>query len=114
MMTEVYECFVDRVATGRGLSRERVDEIGRGRIWSGRDALDVGLVDELGDIETGLAAARRLAGLADDAPAGPVSMGLSLPGMPGFATQHAEALAALWPFGSEKVLTWMDRSIDVH
>src|SRR5690606_3885171 len=50
-IAEVYERFVARVAEGRRLSRERVDEIGRGRVWTGRDALDLGLVDELGAVQ---------------------------------------------------------------
>lgn len=65
---EIYERFVDRVAQGRGLSPERVDEIGRGRIWSGADAREIGLVDELGDIELAIMRAKELAGLHADAP----------------------------------------------
>ncbi len=65
---ETYGRFVGRVAEGRGLTVKRVDELGRGRIWSGRDALKVGLVDELGDIETGLARAKEISGLHDNAP----------------------------------------------
>lgn len=65
---EVYERFVTRVATGRGLDPLRVDEIGRGRIWTGADALDLGLVDELGDVDEALAVARELAGLHPTAP----------------------------------------------
>ncbi|WP_324651500.1 S49 family peptidase [Georgenia sp. H159] len=114
MMEEVYERFVDRVATGRHLGRDRVDEIGRGRIWSGQDALGIGLVDELGDFHAGLAAARRLAGLDDDAPVRTVSAGVTLPGMPTFATQPAGAVERLWPFGTETVLTWFDRSVRIR
>jgi protease-4 len=65
---EVYDRFVARVADGRKLPVERVREIARGRIWSGTDALANGLVDELGDIETGIARAKEMAGLAKDAP----------------------------------------------
>jgi protease-4 len=65
---EIYERFVTRVADGRGLTRERVDEIGRGRIWSGADALELGLVDELGDVQLAIARAKELAGLHPDAP----------------------------------------------
>lgn len=114
MMEEVYGRFVDRVATGRRLSRERVDEIGRGRIWSGQDAAGIGLVDELGDLHAGVATARRLAGLAEDAPVRTVSAGLALPGLPSFATAPAGAVERLWPFGSEKVLTWFDRSVRIR
>ncbi|MDT3681241.1 MAG: signal peptide peptidase SppA [Truepera sp.] len=64
---EVYERFVARVAAGRKLSVERVNEIGRGRIWSGADALGLGLVDELGGVRLALARAKELAGLSPDA-----------------------------------------------
>ena len=66
---EIYERFVTRVADGRRLARERVYEIGRGRIWTGADALELGLIDELGDVSSALARARELAGLPADAPA---------------------------------------------
>lgn len=125
LMAETYDRFVARVATGRRLSRERVDELGRGRIWSGADAKELGLVDELGDLDTGLAAARRLGGLPADAPARPVSAGLQLPGLPTFARGEGEELPAasagpgalldaLWPFGQEKVLAWLDQDIRVR
>ena len=65
----MYDRFITRVADGRRLSKERVNEIGRGRIWSGLDALELGLIDELGDLQTGLTRARELAGLPHDAPA---------------------------------------------
>jgi protease-4 len=65
--SEVYERFTARVAAGRGLSREQVEELARGRIWSGTAALGKGLVDELGDVELGLRRARELAGLPADA-----------------------------------------------
>lgn len=66
---EVYHRFVARVASGRALSEERVDEIGRGRIWSGADALELGLVDGLGDVALAVERARELADLPGDAPA---------------------------------------------
>jgi protease-4 len=47
----IYDQFLQRVATGRGLTKERVNDIARGRVWTGRDAQRVGLVDELGGLE---------------------------------------------------------------
>lgn len=113
MMEEVYARFVDRVAAGRGLSRERVDELGRGRIWSGADAREVGLVDELGHLHEGVAAARRLAGLGADAPVRTVTPARTLPGVPTFARAPA-GVENLWPFGSERVLTWYDRAVRIR
>ncbi|MFC7404149.1 S49 family peptidase [Georgenia alba] len=114
MMEEVYARFVDRVATGRGLSAERVDEIGRGRIWSGAAAHEIGLVDELGDLEAGLVAARRLGGLAEDAPVSAVSTGFQLPGTPTFGKDAAGTLGGYWPFGTETVLTWLDHHLTIR
>lgn len=119
MMAEVYARFVARVAAGRRLAPERVDELGRGRIWSGADALERGLVDELGDLFDGIAAARRLARLPDDAPVRGVAAGMSIPGVPSFGTGPAEGaasalLGAVWPFGDERVLTWYDAALTVR
>jgi protease-4 len=66
-MYEVYNRFVDRVASGRGLSKDRVNEIGKGRIWSGNDALDINLIDEIGDIQLGIQRAKELAKLPPNA-----------------------------------------------
>lgn len=66
-MDEVYDRFTSRVAAGRNLSVERVNEIGRGRIWSGEDAIGVGLVDELGDVASAISLAKELAGLSRSA-----------------------------------------------
>ncbi|CAN5712307.1 signal peptide peptidase SppA [soil metagenome] len=59
----IYEDFVDIVAQGRGMDREAVHAVARGRVWSGRDALAAGLVDDLGGFDVALAHARELAGL---------------------------------------------------
>ncbi len=67
-VAEIYDRFLGQVAAGRGLSKQQVDAVGRGRIWSGKDALDHRLVDELGDLELGLQRARELAGLPSDSP----------------------------------------------
>jgi protease-4 len=67
-LDRVYEDFTGKVAEGRGLSREKVAQIARGRIWSGEDAKAIGLVDELGGYPTALRLAREAAGLAPDAP----------------------------------------------
>jgi protease-4 len=63
----VYEQFIGRVAQGRRLSTERVDEIGRGRVWTGEQALGIGLVDGLGGVRVAVAKAREKVGLAADA-----------------------------------------------
>jgi protease IV len=60
--------FTGKVAAGRGMTVEQVDEVARGRVWSGADALAHGLVDELGGLDRATAIARRRAGLSDRAP----------------------------------------------
>ena len=62
-LASAYGHFKEVVAEGRGMSIERVEEIGRGRVWTGERAVEIGLVDELGDFETALAAAKELAKL---------------------------------------------------
>lgn len=61
-----YQQFIGNVAESRDLELARVKEIARGRVWSGRDALELGLVDELGSLEDAIAAAAELAGVTDD------------------------------------------------
>jgi protease-4 len=62
-----YSTFVERVADGRKLSRERVDELGQGRVYSGQRALELKLIDGLGGLEGALARAGVLAGLDENA-----------------------------------------------
>jgi len=60
---ESYARFKAYVAEGRGMTEEQVEEIARGRVWTGAQAREIGLVDELGDFQTALATAKELAGL---------------------------------------------------
>jgi protease-4 len=64
----VYQRFIERVASGRKLTVEAVDEIGGGRVWTGEQALANGLVDELGDLKLAIRKARELASLPANAP----------------------------------------------
>ncbi len=67
-LDRMYEDFTGKVADGRGLSAGRVDEVARGRVWTGADAAANGLVDHLGGLDTAVALARRMAGLPRTAP----------------------------------------------
>ena len=58
-----YEDFVSRVAAGRGLTTEAVDEIAQGRVWAGGDAIKIGLVDELGGLTDAIRYAASMASL---------------------------------------------------
>ncbi len=62
-----YTDFVQRVAEGRNLSTQAVEAVARGRVWTGADALERGLVDELGGLRTAVRRAKVLAGLDQDA-----------------------------------------------
>jgi protease-4 len=62
-----YTDFVQRVAQGRGMAVEEVDDVARGRVWTGADALARGLVDELGGLRTAIDRAKVLAGFDADA-----------------------------------------------
>ena len=60
-VNDIYEAFLDNVSEGRGMTPEAVDEIAQGRVWTGSDALKIGLVDEMGtltDAVTYVAAAK--------------------------------------------------------
>lgn len=63
MVEEVYTTFVNKVSDGRGLSYEAVDNIGQGRVWSGTNARELGLVDVFGGLETAIQIAAEKAGL---------------------------------------------------
>jgi protease-4 len=63
-LDRVYTEFTDKVATGRKLPKERVLEIAKGRIWSGEDAVKLGLVDELGGFTHAVDVAREMSGIA--------------------------------------------------
>jgi protease-4 len=66
MVVKTYNDFTGRVAEGRGLTQSYVDSIGQGRVWAGADAIEIGLVDKLGDMEDAIAYAAEKASLGDD------------------------------------------------
>ena len=67
-LDHVYADFTQKVAQGRGLTQEQVHAVAKGRIWTGEDAKDIGLVDELGGFPTALRLAKQAAGIEADAP----------------------------------------------
>ncbi|MCE2413839.1 signal peptide peptidase SppA [Candidatus Poribacteria bacterium] len=66
MMKTVYKDFVSKAAAGRSKSFDEIDEIAQGRVWTGKQAKTLGLVDELGGLETALSIAKEQAGFTDD------------------------------------------------
>lgn len=65
IISDIYYGFSSKVAEGRGMSAEQVEEVARGRVWSGNDALENGLVDEIGNLETALNYTKDLIGSPD-------------------------------------------------
>ncbi|MGA2354918.1 MAG: signal peptide peptidase SppA [Terriglobales bacterium] len=65
-LDRVYLDFTSKVADGRKLSKDKVLEIAKGRIWSGQDAKNLGLVDELGGYDVALRLAKKAAGVPND------------------------------------------------
>ena len=67
-LEQTYEGFVRRVSEGRGQDYDAVEEVARGRVWTGRRARDIGLVDDLGGLEEAIRRARSKAGIAPGRP----------------------------------------------
>src|SRR5438132_1446654 len=65
---QIYRGFLDVVAKARKMTPDQVHPIAQGKVWTGRQALERGLVDEMGGLESGTRKARTLAGLPDRAP----------------------------------------------
>ena len=67
-LDHVYADFTQKVAEGRGLTQEQVHAVAKGRIWTGEDAKDIGLVDELGGFPVALRLAKQAAEIEEDVP----------------------------------------------
>jgi protease-4 len=65
-MQATYDAFVEKAAAGRNTTPERIDAVAQGRVWTGRQAKDLGLIDELGGLQHALALAKQRAKLAPD------------------------------------------------
>jgi protease-4 len=123
-----YQRFLGRVAEGRGMSPEAVDAVARGRVWTGEQALEMGLVDRLGGIPDAVLVAKERAGLAPDAdvmlvqypPPKPLAQQLvealqgggavlALPGWPARVRDLVATLAAL-PLGAPLLISpeWIE------
>lgn len=109
-----YDAFVEKAASGRHTTPEKIDEVGQGRVWTGRQAKQIGLVDELGGLDRAVQIAKERAGIAADRgvelvvypprrsiyelmadPLGRGQSGAALGAMLGFRNPHAiEAITA--------------------
>jgi protease-4 len=105
-LDRVYEDFTAKVAAHRGLSREQVHDVARGRVWTGADAAERGLVDELGGLADAADLARKRAGLPIDAPLRPWPHVPPLERLrPAASSEDPRAAASAWatgwgPFGA--------------
>jgi protease-4 len=97
----IYGALLDLVGASRKMSREELDPIAAGRVWTGRQALERKLVDEMGGLDAAVRKARSLAGLKEDVPArevwGPRRMipPRTLAGAAGFVSYLLEGIAML-------------------
>ncbi|MEI6410834.1 MAG: signal peptide peptidase SppA [Bacteroidota bacterium] len=62
-INDTYEDFLNKVAKGRKMTRDQVHEIAQGRVWAGNKAKEIGLVDDMGNLDRAISAAAKLAGL---------------------------------------------------
>ena len=122
---QFYDVFLDRVAQGRHMTKEQVDEVGQGRVWAGQQAVDRGLVDKMGGLRHALEAAREMAHLPADAPVDEypavekslfeVALGLvglkanaTVDGIPVSAKEILRGIAPLAYWGEGKALARME------
>ncbi len=92
-VNKTYDTFTKKVSNGRKISQNQVDSIGQGRVWTGAQAVKIGLVDRLGNINDAIAAAARKAKLKD-------YKLVSYPAM-------KDPIEALLGSSSDKLKTWM-------
>lgn len=114
----IYKLFKERVAEGRGMALDEVEKIARGRVWTGRQAREIGLVDELGDFQVAIDRAKLLAGLPldDTVPVVPVEPPKKYTPPPAFTSTDAWAraiTAGLRPFTGTKILALMPWTLEL-
>ena len=112
-MDRIYDNFVARVAVGRKLSPDRVREIAKGHVWTGAQAKDLGLVDEIGGFYEAVAKAKTLAGITGEARLKRMSPSTSpfesVQKMLGVSATSARTLAAAaWVFGDPRAQGILD------
>jgi protease-4 len=105
-----YETFITKAAAGRGRTREEIDTVAQGRVWTGVQALEKGLVDQLGGLDDAVAVAREKAGI----PAGRSVELVVLPERRGFLEtlmqrQEEEIALEMIAPGAAGALEWVTR-----
>ena len=117
ILGETYQHFVNLVASRRGLSVARVDQIAQGRVWTGDDAIKLKLVDGIGGLDEAIKAARELAKVPEDTKLGL----LELPAPPGLLSSlmkgkmGAEGALGIGVSAHLRALLWMfDAAAGAH
>ena len=127
-MEAVYDLFLDRVASGRALEKAQVNEIGRGRVWTGAQAVENGLVDELGGFLSAINVAKKAAGIPVDERVALTfypqqksifsrlakAFGTRIIGAAPAWWQQIERATTAWQFPSGSVLTLMPEDISIR
>lgn len=107
-INNIYDHFLTRVSSSRGKTREEIDAVGGGRVWTGRQAVDHGLVDEVGTLDRAIAKARELAKLPSWAPVREVRVGKrAVPPVPTAAGALEYALEGVRLLNSAPALAMM-------
>jgi protease-4 len=108
-MQATYDTFVEKAAQGRNTTPEKIDAIGQGRVWTGKQAKQIGLVDELGGLDRAISIAKQRAKIAQDAEIElvvypPKKSFYDIVRNPFGGSDRAGTLAALLGFSSPNVL----------
>ena len=118
LMQATYDTFVEKAASARNTTPERMDTVAQGRVWTGKQAKQIGLVDELGGLERALAIAKEKAGLKPDAEVElvvypPRKSIYDIVRSPFGATDRAAALAVLLGFGNPRAIQTLTAPIQL-
>jgi len=111
-MADIYDRFIGRVAEGRSRARGEIEAIARGRVWTGRQAQERGLVDELGDFRLALLRAQELAGIPAEREVTVFTVKpprvAGMPAFPAALDQVRRTLARLSALAAERALLYME------
>ncbi|MDX2168073.1 MAG: signal peptide peptidase SppA [Deltaproteobacteria bacterium] len=127
-MDYIYDLFLQRVAEGRSLDKAQVNEVGRGRVWTGAQAVERGLVDEIGGFLAAINAAKTAVGIPVEEKVGLVfyprhksvlqrigkALGTRMMAAAPAWWQQIERATVAWKFAPGSVLTLMPEEIRIR
>ena len=118
LMQATYDTFVEKAASGRNTTPEKIDAIAQGRVWTGYQAKQLGLVDELGGLDRALALAKQRANIAQDAEVElvvypPKRSFYEMLADPFGRSDQAGAIAAILGLGERRVVTTLTAPLRV-